>query len=1811
MNIIVKRKTKAFTLIELLGVIVILGVLAAIATPIILGVIGNAQREAFKNTAYGVSKSANNTYVSNLYKGREATNVVFTYTDGVETSTPDGFILNYSGTKPQNGQVVLTKTGKVAIALHNGKYCATKGYSDSAVTIEEKALGDCVLTEEIPAEEELTGTGTVDDPYVIMTEQQLYNIRNNMSAYYVLGRNITLSNYQTGTGFTPIGNSDTPFTGNINGNGHKIINLFINNPSDNIGLFGYTSGATIKNITLESLSVTGNSCTGSLIGRTTNSSAIEGIIASGDIVGTSNTGGLVGCLNVSTVTSSYAAVNTVGSGNVIGGLIGLVETSNNVTINKTLASGNVTSTADYVGGLIGQLGTGSGSTVTLTNSYAIGHVQGRNYVGGLIGYSRYAGITNTYAVGLITATSGSGGLVARSNNTTATNSYWSTDTTKVATSIIGTSSSVSSMLSKTTSYSDWDFINVWDIIEGTTLAYLRGMPIPDGIYEDELDYTDYGAGGGSGTQADPYIIVNEAQLYAVRNNLSAYYKLGKDITMTSYQVGTGFDPIGTSATPFTGNFDGNGFKINNLYINSTANNVGLFGYASGNAVIKNLTLTNVNVKGAASTGALVGFITGTNALVQYVRVSGLVTATGHYSGMIAGQVQYSQIKNNYVTGTINGTWYVGGLVGNTVYTNAKLLLNYSSVNVTGTNYVGGLVGNLSESEIRQCVSTGTVNGSSDVGGLLGYLTGYSSTQGKVIDSYSTGSVIGSSDVGGLVGYGSYGNIITSYTISSVSGSSDVGGMGGKVGSGQFSATNSYWSPETAVVLNSYNGISTFIDKMFSRNNCYVSWNFTDVWDIEEGSTLAYLRGLPIPDDIYEEELDYVDFTGSSGSGTQADPYVLVSASQVSAIRYVPTAYYKLGNDIDMSSYGTGTGFEPIANFYGQLDGDGHKISNLYINRPAAGNVGLIGTFTSVTSSQVPHIKNLTLDNVNITGGGNTGALVGLSNARYDATDTKITNVIVTGTITGTSATGGLVGDSAGTTITNSYVNATITGTNYVGGFIGRAGAKENISKSIASVNVTATGGYGGGFIGYGSGGSSPSLITIANSFSTGSIQSASYGAGIAGYARYNVISYSYTLCDVHTSTNASAIIASDGNYNTVSYTYWSPESSKISTAGYGINTLFSGLLNSGAYSGWNFTDIWNIQSGSTTAYLRGMTIPDSVNASNYSYVSYPSGSGTVGDPYIITNETQINGMRYGLGSYYQLGANVTMTSYQTGTGFDPVGNSSTKFTGGLDGNGYKISNLYINRASTNIGLFGYTNGATIKNLTLENVNITNTIPSGNYSTGSLVGRSDSATSVRNSYVSGSITISGACVSDVYTGGLIGYAYYSTVVEKVVSTVNVATNCSNTGGLIGQATGGAAATKVIVLNSYSLGNVQGRTVVGGLIGNTTYAEITNSYAMGTVSGTVTTYVGGLVGLNNGNSTAPNSYWSMEGSGATTSALGTNINISVLLRSSNYNSWDFVNTWDIVDGTTLAYLRGMPVPDKVYASNYTYVAYTSGSGTQADPLIINNDTQLNGMRYYLGGNYKLGNNITMTSYQTGTGFAPIGSFVGTLDGDGHKITNLYINLTTGTVGLFGYTTAATIKNLTLENVNITGGSQTGSVAGVLKNGLIENVIVTGTVRGGDTVGGLVGQLGHASGGTISKSYTNVTITATGNFSGGIAGQIYGNTAPLPTIINSYALGSVSGPGYNGGLVGKSTTGTITNCYSTGTVTGTTSPGGLVGTQQTSSTASNSFWDTTTSTKATSALGTGKATALMYQQATFTSWDFSTIWTINEGTGYPTLR
>ncbi|TMV48360.1 S-layer homology domain-containing protein [Paenibacillus mesophilus] len=287
------------------------------------------------------------------------------------------------------------------------------------------------------------------------------------------------------------------------------------------------------------------------------------------------------------------------------------------------------------------------------------------------------------------------------------------------------------------------------------------------------------------------------------------------------------------------------------------------------------------------------------------------------------------------------------------------------------------------------------------------------------------------------------------------------------------------------------------------------------------------------------------------------------------------------------------------------------------------------------------------------------------------------------------------------------------------------------------------------------------------------------------------------------------------------------------------------------------------------------------------------------DPIIIMNAQQLSDIRNSLSKHYKLGRDIDLSGYDfDGAGPDnggwmPIGTSSSPFKGTLDGNGYVIRNMTIDRPLIPVGLFGVIGAnAQLMNIRLLDINVTGRGEPGiSAPGGALVGNLLSGSTIRNSIATGRISMSGP---DAAAGGLAGVNVGT--IENSYALVHVSGGSWRHGGLVGTNAG-------TIRNSYAAGNVIGDREVGGLVGYHNSGSIENSYAAGHVTGS--SGVGGLVGRNDTGNAFPGSYWNKDTSGQSASAGGTLITTEGMKVTNIFTGWD-TSFWGYSDGDRYPYL-----------------------------------------------------------------------------------------------------------------------------------------------------------------------------------------------------------------------------------------------------------------------------------------------------------------
>ncbi len=927
-------------------------------------------------------------------------------------------------------------------------------------------------------------------------------------------------------------------------------------------------------------------------------------------------------------------------------------------------------------------------------------------------------------------------------------------------------------------------------------------------------------------------------------------------------------------------------------------------------------------------------------------------------------------------------------------------------------------------------------------------------------------------------------------------------------------------------------------------------------------------------------------------------------------------------------------------FTGSFDGQGYTISNLYIYRPGGNPVGMFGRQligsnignTTLINADITGGSNTailigfnegTVENCSVNGSVDGSVNVGGVIGENSGTGSKAINCFSNTIIDSYSSSGGIAGINEGT-VNNCQSYGQISGVNNLGGLVGMTYGP--IYNSNSYVEVFSSQKVAGGLVGSVSG-APISTAVIENCSSYGDVHVDSpgwvtedYAGGLVGSNSKPIINSS-AHGDVYgnvsrigglvgTNLASGTIITSyatgdcfgpevgglvgdnqgsiDSCYSTGNLTgssvgglvntntgsesnsFWDIETSGTASSAVGTGKATVEMMQQATFTsaGWDFVDTWHIVEGSSYPVLR-WEIPH----------MFAGGSGTVADPYNITNIFELQSMSFDLGANYSVINDIDATntsvagnpSNNDGLGFDPIGDSGSPFNGPLNGRNHSITGLFINRSGEdNVGLFGYADAsANISWIFLIDCDIsgnnyvgglaghldgTSTIYkssttgriNGNAYVGGLVGEHNTGT-ISNSHASGDVDASGD-----YAGGLVGNS--KGVITDSFATGDVTGGGDRFGGLVGEESatgyinrsyasgnvfgdfyvGGFIGVNFGPINDcYATGNATGSNPVGGFVGEE-YNVITNSYSSGDALGS--SLVGGFTGRSSG--AYNDCFWDNEtsspvndtGDDGNISSI-TALNTTDMLNNFTYTNagWDFDNTWFSVNGSTRPFLR------------------------MEWDTEIRNSHQLQLMVMDLAVDYTLANDIDLsdivepaqmwgTSAADGKGFVPVGDnivpFTGSIDGYGYSATGLYINRSTEDyTGLFGYLdTASTVQNLSLLNCYVQGNSSVGVLAG-RNYANITNCSTDGEVNGtGYNVGGFIG---WNEGGTIMNSHS------TGNASGGNwnVGGFVGTNYNFGQILNCSSSMTVIGTTRVGGFAGYNwIDGTIINSYSTGNVNGT---------------------------------------------------------------------
>lgn len=564
-------------------------------------------------------------------------------------------------------------------------------------------------------------------------------------------------------------------------------------------------------------------------------------------------------------------------------------------------------------------------------------------------------------------------------------------------------------------------------------------------------------------------------------------------------------PIGTENYPFNGTFDGKGYTISGLYVDTDIYCSGLFGYivydyageeddvsaeyiiGTKEYTIKNIIVTDSYVSGTQNVGGIVGYAS--NAGILECSYSGSVSGTENSVGGIVGWACTSTVISQcHSSGSVSGHQRVGGTAG---YCNGNAVITkcYGDMNVSGYMNVGGVVGTLSAGSMR--------------------------------GAFFFGSVSADDRAGGITGYSAFGNMLGAYTISAITNTADGTDFGGAVGviyGGSY--TSIFYSYETAG-FDGPAGIGRTVTEMQTRDfvkelNRATPYFCFDYTGINNGyPVLTWMLKMDVwaGDLVMPQQTSYGTYIISKPSelawfaglvnGT------LSGIEQNSAANANVTANLLFNIDVNDDTMGR-TEWTPIGTaespYTGTFNGNGYNIAGVYV-APTAGdsgkNVGLFGYVGTGSVSNVIVIDGL------ICGKENVGGIAGLLSGG------SLTNCVCDSEVQGDKAVGGVAGYLASATskVTTCCMMGKITGTNIsgeasfsqnVGGVVGYSN-KGVINKSFASSQIDASvSRFVGGIVGNNAGGSVTSCYSISTV--VGNINA----GGLVGYNNNGTVTKCYT-----------------------------------------------------------------------------------------------------------------------------------------------------------------------------------------------------------------------------------------------------------------------------------------------------------------------------------------------------------------------------------------------------------------------------------------------------------------------------------------------------------------------------------------------------------------------------------------------------------------------------------------------------------------------------------------------------------------------------
>lgn len=927
--------------------------------------------------------------------------------------------------------------------------------------------------------------------------------------------------------WTPIGdyksNTAYRFRGDFNADHHTIKGMKFG-AGNYQGLFGYTDGAEIYDLTMDSCSMTGNGTyKGMLCGLNngtdiTNCKVMHSIVSGASI----QTGMLVG-------RNQYAVIeNCNGTNN---------------TMSATDAHQGDICGYDYWGTI--KHCTSSHFTLSGNGSYA----------GGICGRSDYS-TTDSCLVEDLQATGKNTGLVGGigGSNVRGTVSYCEVRNSKIDMTgphvggIVGenfTSSSYSGNVNPVVQYCSTENVilkssgnNVGGIIgrhygssSGATCQYCTTN---GGTVTGAGSYT----GGIVGYAADG---TNKIMKCTNNNPVSGVGYVGGILGHTNNSTSTTIDTC-----------------VNNAPVTATGNYAGgVLGYGYYVSYVKNSYNTG-DVKGTSYVGGIEGYQYYSNsAYVTTCFNEGRVTGSGNYVGGIVGQLVHGKITHSYNTGIVKGNTFVGGVMGNITSTSQTSSLNYNIGWVEGGGYIGAICGNGGESYLKDnfydkqmvpCkgISSGIVN--KDVAGTIAKTTNEMLNEGLSAKLLATNWTYTPGMYPRLKVWDTTNAAITSVqpVLFPCTESDTVYAQDVPVGDYNLSGCEN----GTSWVRIAGNGITV-------NNNCTFTVdgrNYVEIANVRQGDTMKVVKmSLSIseenPLDIVslEQFKKFRDLINTAQTFYYDDAtkgfYAEGNEDYVKIDPCGDNMFFRLITDIDLTletgdwtPIGNRTAGEAVS-FKGHFNGADHTVKGVKFTS----NNSYMGLFGLSYGT----IKNLTVVNPQISGAGQyVAAVVGYNRGIIDNCACE------GGYVKGKNNVGGVVGYSSNSPIDHSHNSAQVTGEQNVGGVIGQlTGGSMNRSFNMGIVTATGGSSYVGGVVGQTNAG-------IYYCYNVGAVNGKNYMGGVVGYSQTTGVNYCYNAGLVNSTNGSTTYVGAVLSTNDTKYfptaCYYDKQMSDV-PAGIGYN----------------------------------------------------------------------------------------------------------------------------------------------------------------------------------------------------------------------------------------------------------------------------------------------------------------------------------------------------------------------------------------------------------------------------------------------------------------------------------------------------------------------------------------------------------------------------------------------------------------------------------------------------------------------------------